>query len=147
MKIYTGYYGNLRAYKDLTKVAISLGMPKWVDASSMPNMRMLNPKGWMLKLPEGEYTRHYMAMLGKLDYGEIVNLLESLSLGRDVVLLCYEVPGVFCHRHLVADWISQHGEYRVGEYYGEAKEKKQGKPEEPNQPMLFDLPAQQGRFW
>lgn len=27
--------------------------------------------------------------------------------GPDVVLLCYEKPGQFCHRRLVAEWFEQ----------------------------------------
>jgi hypothetical protein len=27
------------------------------------------------------------------------------DLGDDAVLLCYEKPGQFCHRHLVAQWL------------------------------------------
>lgn len=26
-----------------------------------------------------------------------------------LALVCYEKPGAFCHRHLVADWLTQHG--------------------------------------
>ena len=26
-----------------------------------------------------------------------------------IILLCYEKPGDFCHRHLVADWLTKNG--------------------------------------
>lgn len=28
---------------------------------------------------------------------------------QHIVLVCYEKPADFCHRHLVADWMKQHG--------------------------------------
>lgn len=30
------------------------------------------------------------------------------ELGNDAVLLCYEPPDEFCHRHLIADWLRHH---------------------------------------
>ena len=31
----------------------------------------------------------------------------------DIVLLCYEKPDEFCHRHLVAEWFNRNGIYVV----------------------------------
>ena len=28
-------------------------------------------------------------------------------MGDNAVMLCYEKPGDFCHRHLIADWITK----------------------------------------
>ena len=39
--------------------------------------------------------------------GEILNLSEG-----DIALVCYEKPGDFCHRHLVASWLP----YEITEY-------------------------------
>lgn len=36
-----------------------------------------------------------------------IDRLESISHGKDVALLCYEKPGDFCHRHLLADKINE----------------------------------------
>lgn len=52
----------------------------------------------------------------------IENVLEDLAnlAGGDldkVILLCYEKPTDFCHRHLVADWINKHkGDNFIAEY-------------------------------
>ena len=43
--------------------------------------------------------------------------LEKLSNGDDCVLLCYEKSGDFCHRHLVANWLSDNLGIEVKEYY------------------------------
>ena len=34
---------------------------------------------------------------------------------EDIALVCYEKPGDFCHRHLVADWLNEAG-YQCEEY-------------------------------
>jgi len=48
------------------------------------------------------YTEHYYKeVLQKLDPKKVFE-----ELGPHAVLLCYETPGKFCHRHLVAKWLS-----------------------------------------
>jgi len=32
--------------------------------------------------------------------------LEQISQGRDIILCCYEKPEDFCHRKILADWLS-----------------------------------------
>ena len=53
------------------------------------------------KIDTIEYARRY-----KL---EVLNELDSLSvyedIGRDAILLCWELPEEFCHRHLVAGMV------------------------------------------
>jgi hypothetical protein len=50
------------------------------------------------------YTQQYQAeVLDLLDPKEILR-----DLGEDAVLLCYEKPGQFCHRHLVSAWFREH---------------------------------------
>ena len=34
---------------------------------------------------------------------------KSLNYAPHIVLLCYEKPADFCHRHLVAQWLIQNG--------------------------------------
>lgn len=49
-----------------------------------------------------EYDRHFKAILEKLDPWEMYN-----ALGPNTVLLCWEPPGVRCHRRLVAEWFER----------------------------------------
>lgn len=51
-----------------------------------------------------EYTVEYIKLLEELDPIEVYNDLLILF-GEDAILLCYELPGEFCHRRLVADWL------------------------------------------
>lgn len=116
MNIYTGYYGNLKAYAGKTLVGISVGVPKWIKFE-IPNIRELNPEVWMLKLEKEPYTVEYRRILEKLDPRRIVTRLANLSNGRDVVLLCYEKPEDFCHRQIVAEWLNEKLNLGVCEYF------------------------------
>lgn len=116
MKIYTGYYANIKTYreKELCPIAISLGVPPWVPG--LPNCRSLNPLKHMLKMEREEYEPLYNSILKGLDCKELVAKLETISGGKDVVLLCFEKPSDFCHRQLVAAWLTENG-YQAGEFF------------------------------
>ena len=70
--------------------------------------KKLAPKYYFLhkyKLDGDEefYTQQYQAeVLDQLDPKEVLR-----DLGEDAVLLCYEKPGQFCHRRLVAKWLEE----------------------------------------
>ena len=50
-----------------------------------------------------DYIRTYQRdVLDNLDPNEIRLALEGK------ILLCYEKPGDFCHRHLLAHWMNEH---------------------------------------
>ena len=67
----------------------------------------LAPKSWFLKKykkdkDEQFYTEAYKReVLDKLDPKKVYK-----ELGKDAVLLCWEGSDKFCHRHLVAEWLS-----------------------------------------
>jgi uncharacterized protein (DUF488 family) len=44
-----------------------------------------------------------------LNQKSVFNDLCQIYQGEDVVLLCYETPDKFCHRHLVAKWFYEAG--------------------------------------
>lgn len=57
---------------------------------------------------EDSYIQMYNGqVLARLNPGGVVKMIEQLSGGRDCALLCYEKPGDFCHRHLIADWLNK----------------------------------------
>lgn len=54
-------------------------------------------------IDEDEYTRRYRAeVLSKLDPAGVY-----ADLGENAILLCWERPGAFCHRRLVAEWFEE----------------------------------------
>ena len=61
---------------------------------------------------EKYYTEQYFKeVLDKLDPQEVFN-----ELGPNAILICYEAPGKFCHRRLVADWFSEKLGIDIPEY-------------------------------
>ena len=53
-----------------------------------------------------------------------------LSGGKDVALCCYEKPGDFCHRHILAKWITENTGIEITEFG--VVEKKEPKYEQAN---------------
>lgn len=110
MKIYTSYFGNKKLNNlDLVQIAICLYPPKWYNgiiySKIAPNYEILmdwknGKKDEEAKYAyEKAYKRHILRRLNKKD---IISDLEKLSNGKDIVLLCFEKPSEFCHRHIFA---------------------------------------------
>lgn len=116
MKIYTSYYNNKSIPKNIKKIGIVRIPPKWID---IQNYNKLAPSYGLLKLEEvtqGKWAELFLTELSKLDPQEVLKDLEKLSEGKDIVLLCYEKPGEFCHRHIVADWLGMELGIKINEY-------------------------------
>ncbi len=122
MKIYTSYFGNLKALHkaDIEPIAVARWLPKWYFGQSY---KLVAPTPFMLsdKCDRETYIRMYNDILKKIDPKQLIVNLKMLSKGKDIALLCYEKPGDFCHRHLLAEWMSVHTEYIVEEYEEEKK--------------------------
>ena len=43
-------------------------------------------------------------------------LQDLQKIGKDVVLLCYETPEKFCHRHIAAQWLKDQTGIDIGEF-------------------------------
>ena len=81
-------------------VAISQGLPRgWQGRRYKP----LAPPWKLVKLTDSqEFIRRYRAeVLDKLDPRQV---LQDLG-GDDLIMLCWEAPGEFCHRRVVAVWL------------------------------------------
>lgn len=48
----------------------------------------------------------YEQVLGPLNQLDVVRELYDLTKSQRICLICYEKPGDFCHRHLVATWLN-----------------------------------------
>ena len=118
--IYTGYFAKLKEYEDSGLIPISISgkapdfyngieykkfAPSWDIYSNYKNDH----------IDEFGYTERYKKeRLDKLNPVEIKQFLTSFD--KDIILLCYEKQGDFCHRHLVADWIESNLGKSVEEY-------------------------------
>lgn len=101
-RLFTSCFRNLATIKatpGLVPVAISVGVPSWFKG---PREVRLAPTWAMLKMGAEDYQRHFEAILAKLDPAEV-----AASLPDGAVLLCWEAPGVRCHRRRVAEWIEE----------------------------------------
>ena len=85
-------------------VCIAAKRPRFYKGKIYPK---LAPKPWFLYKykkdgDEDFYTEQY--------HKEILNKLNPKKvykeLGKDAVLICWEGSGKFCHRHIVAEWLS-----------------------------------------
>lgn len=116
--IYTSYYSNQNINDNYIKVGISLTSPYKVHTIKQlyPSWELLN--SYKSNMDEEEYIRRYnKEVLDKLNPLDIIGQIRRISMsngGKKIVLLCYESPNKFCHRHLVAKWLSKNG-YRVEE--------------------------------
>jgi Protein of unknown function, DUF488. len=112
MQIYTSYFSRLRAIdqKKMIPVAVSRGIPAWYSGHVMQEMA---PSWDLVKKMKSCTTRQMGATeylcqtLYPLCPKQIRSRLQAISQGKDVVLLCWESAGEFCHRHLIAAWLGE----------------------------------------
>lgn len=114
MKIYTSYFAKLRKLpENAIPISICGKAPDWYTGLQY---KKLAPKydffmKWKQDHDDAEYIRCFDAqVLDGLDPTKVFEELQSMA-GPDkiIVLICYEKPGDFCHRHLVAKWFTKHG--------------------------------------
>lgn len=116
MKIYTSYFWNIKNISN--PVSIALSSPKWYNGPRYmklaPTWEILNEFKTKEKIDlvsaisVYEYT-YSNTILKNLTQKNVLNELQQIYKGEDVVLLCYEAPEKFCHRHLVAKWFYEAG--------------------------------------
>jgi len=91
-------------------VSIAGRAPDWYKGKQY---KKLAPKYFFFKKFKDEWDEKY----GDEEYyieqynKEVLSKLDPMKvyeeLGGDAVLLCWEKPGEFCHRHIVAKWLSK----------------------------------------
>lgn len=111
MKIYTSYFAKLRSLpKDIIPIAICGKSPIWYKGLEY---KKLAPKykffmEWKQNHDNDFYIEHFNSeVLNNLNFEDVIHDLLVLGQGKDVALICYEKPTDFCHRHLVADWLTK----------------------------------------
>lgn len=119
--MYTGYFAKLKYYEEqgLVPIAICGGIPNWYKGlwykKLAPKWSFFNEwkNGTEHKGDNKYYIQHFNEeVLKNKNPSEIEKELKTLSKRRTsdkVILLCYEKPDDFCHRHLVSDWFNQNG--------------------------------------
>lgn len=113
--LYQLFCGSLPYSHSIEPVLIVYSPPIWYSVEDKKKYMKLAPPLDILKKywrdnNEADYIQAYHErVLSRLDPDEVVRELHRMTDHTDIVLLCYEKPGDFCHRHLVADWLNEHG--------------------------------------
>lgn len=106
--IYTSYFGNLKKIPPhIIPIAICGKSPTWYNGleykTFAPKIEFFNK--WKISKDNDYYIKCYKEqVLEDLSLLSVLRDLSSLSNNKDIVLLCYEKPNDFCHRHLVSEW-------------------------------------------
>jgi len=119
MKIYTGYFAKIKQYRDAGLTTISIA--RFNRYYSGASMKILAPAAEIIHYPEDVYKPIYKEQLKKLSPSGILDEIKKLSNGKDCILLCYEKPGDFCHRRMVAKWLWDNLNIAIEEYSAEKK--------------------------
>lgn len=123
MNIYTGYYAKTKKYEEdgLCTVGVSGKRPDFFKGIAWKDVapRWEHYSKWKSgEIGNDEYIELYTQMLDNLSKEDVSQFLKKLEEEyEDIILLCYEKPGSFCHRHALADWLeSKMGTKPIKEY-------------------------------
>ncbi|MDO8640243.1 MAG: hypothetical protein Q7R33_01755 [Nitrosarchaeum sp.] len=99
----TSYFA--KSAKKPNAVSIAGKAPVWFTGRQY---KKLAPKYWFFqKYKEDGDVEFYKIQYQK----EVLDKLDPktvfMELGDNAVILCWEAPDKFCHRHLVAKWLSE----------------------------------------
>lgn len=115
--MYTSYFAKLKKIpENIIPISISGKAPDWYKGLQY---KKLAPKyDFFMKWKQNHDNNYYIEHFNK----EVLDLLnpnevleELISIARrtnhnpEIVLICYEKPSDFCHRHLVSEWFNKHG--------------------------------------
>ena len=109
-KIYTSHFGNLSKLekKGIKPISIALFPPKWYDGDALldltPDLTIFT--GYKENIiTEERFKKFYKYKIKQLGKERILKMIEDIADGQDVALICFEAPGGFCHRHILADYL------------------------------------------
>lgn len=113
MKIFTSYF----ASKNLDRsrhylVQVSNSAPGGFEADAklvevVPNWDTIVKPYKSGEISEMTYLSRYKRQLDDNTFSVLLALdgLTKQAAGKDIVLLCYEKSGGFCHRHILGEWL------------------------------------------
>ena len=111
--IYTSYFAKLsKLPPNVVPISICGKAPIWYNGLQY---KKLAPKysffsEWKKNGDNNYYIEHFNdEVLSTLSPQTVYSELLKLSGGKDIALICYEKPADFCHRHLVAEWLTTNG--------------------------------------
>lgn len=117
--LYTSYFGNKSIPEHVILVSIAVSTPKWFKErfffTKVHQFKEVKPDWFLVEnskrrlITNDWYTKKYLESLER-HKPEILEKCKTLDeIGVDVVFLCWEAPGKFCHRHLFSSWLRECG--------------------------------------
>lgn len=110
-QLYTSRWANKDlADLDVVLVGISRGIPRWPLSYRYRLLRLLAPTRETFGKGTDDFAEQYVARLEEIGLEKIVSDLARIgekNRDRPLVLLCWEKPSEFCHRHVLGDWIQE----------------------------------------
>lgn len=117
LKFYTSYFPMVRHLRELDILPVAI-CAKCPDGYNGYHYKKLAPswsifKQWRDVHDEIVYTKRFnIEVLSDLQFVDVLQTLTDFATRESatgIAMLCYEKPGDFCHRHLVADWFVMNG--------------------------------------
>lgn len=91
---------------DPLAVSIAGKCPIWYSGGR--EYKKLAPKLWFFKEWKDNHDNDFYVKCYNREVLSVLNPEEVFKeLGEDSILLCWEGPNSFCHRHLVAAWLER----------------------------------------
>jgi hypothetical protein len=106
--LYTSYFSFVRKIPARYLVSIAGAAPEGFAGAQY---RKLAPKyDWWKKWRDEKLSDEWYIEKYNDTVLSSLNPIDVLKeLGDDRILLCWEDPGKFCHRHLIAEWLNKSG--------------------------------------
>lgn len=113
--IYTSYFAKINKLPDtIVPVSISAKTPSGYKGLQY---KQLAPKyDFFMQWKQTHDNDYYIKcfneqVLSPLTAEQVLKEISALvgDLNKEVCLVCYEKPEDFCHRHLVAEWLTKNG--------------------------------------
>ena len=113
-RIYTSHWRSpLVALSGLQAIGVSRGTPKFPIGFDAPTCWALCPtKAEFTFTDPDDFTSAFVGRLRRLGARRVLlhlGRLPGVLKAAGIVLVCWERPGEFCHRRLVADWLDAEG--------------------------------------
>lgn len=126
INIYTSYYAVCNKLpNNLAKIQISVYSPPGIEG--LIPMKALSPSEDLLRRAKGgqvsneEYKTEYLnnfvskGLTPESLYNGLLRFAKSHGY-EGLVLLCYESPDKFCHRHVLAEWLNEIANPKIEEF-------------------------------
>ena len=117
--IYTSYLAN---YTNFPDCSYTIAICRRLNSPADEHMLELAPSWKIVSgikydgLSEEDYTKEYISQLESLRESGMMDLIVKYLTTQipynNVLLLCYEGKGKFCHRHILRDYLNKY--YNLG---------------------------------